>query len=1627
MATLGSLLLNIGANISGLRTELRQAASVIDRFASDARAKLENFEKAGLAFAAVGAAITATFGAAGKVFGDFEAVMNGVQSVSSATASEMELLNATALKLGADTAFSAKEAADAFYELAKAGFTVEQQLASISGVLDLAAAGQLKVAAAAEISSAILKGFGLKAEEAARVADQLATAANSSAVDVTDVGESMKYVAPIARSASQELEPMIGMVAALGDVGIKGTQAGTALRASLLALQKPEKEAADLLHKLNISVQDSAGKMLPLRQIVDQLRESLAAKTEVEKNAAVAQIVGTEAASAFLTLMNTAPAEMDRYINAQVRATGAAKTMADGLNRGVNFAVQQFLGSVETLAIKIGHDLEPVILSFLEAATGLANAFLAFPEPLRVAIEVLAALAASVATISGIIGGISAVLPAVAAGFAALTGPVGLAVLGFTALAGAAVAVGLAMKKARDEANPSLRALEGQRNSIRALVDQYNALNDKTKRTKEEEAKRLAILEKIRDVSPELVGGIDAEGRAHALNLPALKAYNDELERKMRLQLGDLVQQKQITGKAMAEARVKLREAVAEATRQEEQAAREKAPVAAGGQGGTTAATEDALKRARGRVEELTDLYNQSMEVYNSAKTAVKAAETALEGRDKKAAPAAARLKGSAVAPGKGADDAEKQARRAIDKIKTDWENLRYSQVSPLAPEINFKAAETALRAFVGKGGEIGAAAEAAIADLVDKYADRKIKATTDASAKAGKGYADQRAALQALLDIDVLRDKRQAGRGAARQKVKDALLELDKQEATETRELAKRAADGRIKVEQETIGQRLAGRQKALEQLLAIEGDFGAAQEAQARDLAAKIQADRDSLVALEVEAVSAPLRELVAKFGRDNPAVQAAMANARTQVQGILRQSADDATAATEQLEKAIGEAQVRGIEDRAGRLRDALAQDLGSQVLVESQKVESVKKLLPQILALEERAAGVRVALLKKAADTISKDESLSAETRQAMVEALNQAVLNIETDTARRRLELSREVGTELKAIHEATLAQALEDFNAIGESLAQVTDVITEGVRSAMAAQKARTPAQFADALMPAADVLLALAGPWGQVAAGLLHLVVELWNQAETEMLERAQDITGRTAELATKARAAFDRAIAEMVASQDMRRQLVELTMPDPEERGKRLAALASEDLAFWGDLYGKLGDLEKKALAEQAREEERALALVKDPRERLEIQERTEAERTRITAFYSQKRIDAEKAELAAVKTMRDQFGREAEAEIKKTFLKRARSTTAPTVETDEALETKKKSLQARAELGDYGEYATQEGVNAAIAKITEQQAAILLRAREKPGVTPEEKLRIDERLRDLGRENARVLAENVQKATNMADAMGQVTAAIGGENKAVPRLVDLATKAEAAAKALQAIADAKAKGDAGEAAKKATGARQSLRAKAEGVLGGKLTSPEEMALDAALKANPKLAEDNAASQAFIDGLAKGRRDMAALATPSAAAAKAPATAGLIFNKPPGPGQLPALPVGPVMPVDVGYRPQGFNKGGLVGPLHFADGGGVPGQGEGDTVPALLTPGEIVIPKNLVAALSRAVQAMLSLGGQSGLRAAGGPANVSVSVSFGDVHVRDDKDTTRIAEEVMREVTRGLRGQLF
>lgn len=293
----------------------------------------------------------------------FEQNQSVLQAASGATADEMKMLSDAAIALGNDItlpATSASSASEAMTELVKAGLSVEDTMKAAKGALQLATAAQVDEATAAGIVANALNTFHMEGSEAVKVADMLSAGANASSASITDLADGFKQAGFIFQASNQDADDLVTALSMLTNVGLTGSDAGTALKNAMMKLNAPTEQGAKLMEALGINVFDANGKMKPMRDIIDILNGSLKGMTDEQKNAALNTIFMSDGMKAIIPLLDAGTAGWDK-MNGAVNEGGAAAKMAGAQTDGFKGAQAALANTLETLQLIIGTALLPVL------------------------------------------------------------------------------------------------------------------------------------------------------------------------------------------------------------------------------------------------------------------------------------------------------------------------------------------------------------------------------------------------------------------------------------------------------------------------------------------------------------------------------------------------------------------------------------------------------------------------------------------------------------------------------------------------------------------------------------------------------------------------------------------------------------------------------------------------------------------------------------------------------------------------------------------------------------------------------------------------------------------------------------------------------------------------------------------------------------------------------------------------------------------------------------------------------------------------------------------------------------------------------------------------------------------
>lgn len=391
--------LQIKAETSGFRNGLRTARKGLQDFNKEVQksaAKRQAINDLGSGFGKVGLLAAAGAAVAIRAYANFDQAMSAVKATGDDARRSQIALRQAAIDAGQATQFNATESAGAIENLAKAGVSAADILGGgLKGSLDLAAAGGLDVASAASIAAIALTQFKLKGEDVPHVADLLAAGAGKANGEVTDLAAALNQSGLVAAQMGLSIEETTGSLAAFASAGLLGSDAGTSLKTMLLRLQNPAKESADLMKKLGINAYDAQGNFVGMADLSGQLAKAFDGQKQSTRDAAMAQIFGSDAIRAANVLYNEGAKGIDGWtkkVNDAGYASETAATKMDNLKGDW----EKLTGSLETALIGTGEGADGPLRGLLQDVTGLIDAFNGLPAPVKSGALQIAALTAVV-------------------------------------------------------------------------------------------------------------------------------------------------------------------------------------------------------------------------------------------------------------------------------------------------------------------------------------------------------------------------------------------------------------------------------------------------------------------------------------------------------------------------------------------------------------------------------------------------------------------------------------------------------------------------------------------------------------------------------------------------------------------------------------------------------------------------------------------------------------------------------------------------------------------------------------------------------------------------------------------------------------------------------------------------------------------------------------------------------------------------------------------------------------------------------------------------------------------------------------------------------------------------------
>ena len=473
----------------------------------------ETLEKVGGKIADVGETLTthvtvpilAAGTAAVKTASDFDTAMSKVAAVSGATGDELQDLRDKAREMGSKTKFSASEAAEAMNYMAMAGWKTGDILDGIEGIMNLAAASGEDLATTSDIVTDALTAFGLSAADSGHFADVLAAASSNANTNVSMMGETFKYCAPVAGALGFSCEDTAEAIGLMANSGIKGSQAGTALRSMMNALAGEVKFCGDSFGEIEIATTNADGSMRDLNDILADCRVAFSQMSESEQASAAQALVGKNAMSGFLAVMNAAPSDIEK-LNSAISTCSDEVDGYNGVTEKMAAVMQDNLGGqltilksqLEELAISFGEILMPAIRAIVSKIQALVDKLNQMDPATKETIVKIALVAAALGPLLVVVGKTMVTvgklmqfisnLPTIIAGakaafssFGAAIGGISAPVVAVIAVIAALVAAFVHLWKTNDEFRAKITAIWEQIKGIfqgfcQGIVDRLNAL-----------------------------------------------------------------------------------------------------------------------------------------------------------------------------------------------------------------------------------------------------------------------------------------------------------------------------------------------------------------------------------------------------------------------------------------------------------------------------------------------------------------------------------------------------------------------------------------------------------------------------------------------------------------------------------------------------------------------------------------------------------------------------------------------------------------------------------------------------------------------------------------------------------------------------------------------------------------------------------------------------------------------------------------------------------------------------------------------------------------------------------------------------------------------------------------------
>jgi TP901 family phage tail tape measure protein len=394
------------------------------------------------------------------------------------------------------------QAAEGLQFLAMAGFSVDEQIGALPAVLNAAQAAGITLGESADVVSNIMTGFGISADESGKAVDVLVKTMTTANTNLPQLGQAMKYVAPVAASLGLSIEETAAAVAKMSDAGIQGSQAGTSLRQALLSLANPVGQTEEAINGLGIEVNTTEGKMKPLPELIGHIAGKLDGMTDAQKVATAAQLVGTESASGFLALLKVGEDGLADYTAELENSAGAADNMATKMTDNLIGSFKEFQSALEEIGISVGNEFLPAFREIVDAGAAVVRKLTEIEGSTIASTLAFAGVASGVAFLGATVGRILPLLRT----FSFMMGPAGILIGGLSIIAGLTAAHSLKVEENTEQTLKNIDAKFKETQELEKLTTRYDELKGKLELSNGELGRYLDINSEIaRTSNPDVI------------------------------------------------------------------------------------------------------------------------------------------------------------------------------------------------------------------------------------------------------------------------------------------------------------------------------------------------------------------------------------------------------------------------------------------------------------------------------------------------------------------------------------------------------------------------------------------------------------------------------------------------------------------------------------------------------------------------------------------------------------------------------------------------------------------------------------------------------------------------------------------------------------------------------------------------------------------------------------------------------------------------------------------------------------------------------------------------------------------------------------------------------------------